>query len=63
MKNKKCTMCAYFDPSLCNYVKSNGKVDKYGNVTKIDFDMVHNCQDFKLDLDKVSEISKTKMRK
>lgn len=54
MENKTCRRCALFDPKLCGYVKM-GKIKEENKFLKnrTDFDKVHNCPDFKLDLDKI----------
>lgn len=43
---KYCKKCRFFDVGLCCYVRANKTKDKYGNITKIDFDNPHNCQDY-----------------
>ena len=40
-----CRACAYY-PNDCEYCVLDGKTDKYGNKTKINFDMLHNCHDW-----------------
>ena len=43
---KYCKKCRFFAPEFCQYVKANNQKNKYGNVTKIDFNNPHNCQDY-----------------
>lgn len=53
MENKTCRRCALFDPKLCDYVKCGKREDQYNLTTRTNFDMIHNCKDFKLNLDKI----------
>lgn len=41
-----CKTCAFFHPKECGYVASDGKKDKGGNRTNINFNMRHNCHDW-----------------
>lgn len=43
---KTCKTCKHY-PTDCGYCQLNGRKDKGGNAITINFDMKHNCPDYK----------------